>query len=354
MTTERLYTTVYLAIIIIFFYLFYQVLSPFLITITWAMVLSITFYPVYKIALKLIKRPWVASLITLIVILVIIIGPFTYLTGALVNEITDIYSSIDEKGFSTIDKIKDNPRIAGILDKLSSYKAFENIDIEESAVQSLKFIGKFVGQNISGIFKNTVFLLFSFLIMCMTIFYFLKDGDELTEYIKARLPFDEEQKNQLEKRVKEMVIAVIYGGLAVGIIQGIIGGVAFHVLGLPAPVLWGSAMAILALIPFFGASLIWGPASLMLVFQGSYAKGIGLFVLGALVISMIDNLLRPMLIGDRTKLHMLMVFFSVLGGISYFGFIGFILGPLIAALCLSLLDIYRPAEKSAKTESDKI
>lgn len=348
MKAERLYTTISLIIIVGLFYLFYKVLSPFLTTIAWAMVLSITFYPLYNVFLKLIKRPWAASLITLIIILMLIIGPFTYIVGSLVNEITDIYITIEDKGFETITKIQEHPRFASIFEKISSYKILEDFDLQEGTVTTLKAIGKYIAQHISDLFKNAVILIVSFVIMCLTIFYFLKDGAILTSYIKKLLPFTDKQKKRLEQRVKEMVIAAIYGGLAVGVAQGTLGGFAFFMFGISSPVFWGTTMAFFSLVPVFGTFLIWAPAGLILILSGSYAKGIGLLLFGMLVISTVDNIIKPLIIGGRTKLHILLVFFSVLGGIKFFGFLGFILGPLITALCLSLLEMYtvEEAEKS--------
>lgn len=224
--------------------------------------------------------------------------------------------------------------------KISSYKIFEDFDFKEGVIETLKSIGKYIGENVSKVFKNAVFLAINFLIMSITTFYFLKDGNTLVDYIKRIIPFSEEQKKKLEQRVKEMVIAAIYGGLAVGVSQGILGGIAFSIFGLPSPVFWGTAMAFFSLVPIFGTFLIWGSASVILVLSGSVAKGAGLFLYGVLIISSIDNILKPLIIGGRTKLHLLLIFFSVLGGIKFLGFLGFILGPLITALSLSLLEIY--------------
>jgi predicted PurR-regulated permease PerM len=347
MKIETLYTTISIIIFSGLFYLFYKVLSPFLGPIVWAMVLSITFYPVFRLFEKLIKRPWAASLITLFIILIIILGPFTFIVKSLVNEITETYSIVENKGFEIITKIQGSPTFSRLLEKFSAYTNETNIDLNEAAVKSLKTIGKYIGENISKLFKNIAVFAVSFIIMCLTIFYFLKDGKALLNYIQERIPLVEEQKKQIQKRVKEMIIAAIYGGLAVGVTQGTLGGIAFFFLGLHAPVFWGSAMAIFSLVPLFGSFTIWGPASIILIVSGSYAKGIGLFLYGVLVISTIDNILKPLIIGGRTKLHMLLIFFSVLGGIKYFGFIGFILGPLITVLCLSLLEIYaiKPSEQ---------
>ena len=345
MKTEHLYTIISVAIVVGLFYLFYRVISPFLITIAWAMVLSITFYPLYKLLLRWLRYPWLASLVTLMIILILIIGPFTYIVTALVNEITDIYSVIEERGFKAITRIQEHPWLSDLLNRIStSIPAVQNIDLNEAAVKSLKALGSYIGQHISGFFKNIVVFTLSFIVMCLTIFYFLKDGEALTSYIMRILPFSEDQKIRLEERVKEMVIAAVYGGIVVGIVQGLLGGLAFFVLGISSPVFWGSAMAVMSLVPFFGAFSIWGPAVVILIMAGNYAKGIGLFFFGMFVISMVDNILKPLIIGGRTRLHTLLIFFSVLGGIKFLGFVGFILGPLIAAMCLSLLEIYTVRE----------
>jgi len=340
MKTEWLYKTFSLAIILILFYLFYQVISPFLSTLAWSMVLSITFYPLYKLFLNLVKRPWAASLITLLIILIIMLGPFSYVVGSLVRETTDVYSTLEKKGFESLTNIDNYPAVSAFFNKFSSYKIFERIDLQQSAVETLKSLGKTIAEHTKNLFKNAVLMIVSFIIMCITTFYFLKDGSTLATFIKKLLPFSEAQKDRLEQRVKQMVIAAIYGGLAVGVAQGILGGIAFFLFGLPSPVFWGTAMAILSLVPLFGCTIIWLPTGIYLILIGSVGKGIGFLVYCLLLITSIDNVIKPLVIGGRTKLHTLLVFFSVLGGINFLGFLGFILGPLITALCLSLLEIY--------------
>jgi predicted PurR-regulated permease PerM len=340
MQGERLSTIIYLGIVLLLFYLFYKILNPFLITIAWAMVLSITFYPLYSFFLKYIKRSWAAALLTLLAILIIMFGPFSYIVRSLAGEITGVYSSIEEKGIETITNIQSHPRLQEITQKLASFEMLKGFNLQESMVNSLKAIGEYVVTHISDVFTNAFVLALNFIIMCLTIYYFLKDGDTLIEYLKRLLPFSEGQKYKLVERVKETVIAAVYGQIAVGIAQGTLGGAAFWILGLPSPVFWGTVMAIVSFVPLFGTLLVWGPAAVILILSGSLGKGIGLLLFGALIISSIDSVLKPLIIGGKAKLHTLLVFFSVLGGIKFLGFLGFILGPLIAALCLSLFEIY--------------
>jgi predicted PurR-regulated permease PerM len=281
------------------------------------------------------------------------LGPFTYIGGSLANDVNKVYRSLEERGFETLTQIQEHPRIAAWVEKISSYKVFEGFDLKKSAVNTLKAVGKAIAEHTKDIFKNAVLLIINFIIMCITIFYFLKDGGTLAIFIKKLLPFSEQQKDKLEERVKEMVIAAIYGGLAVAVAQGILGGIAFYTFGLPSPAFWGTVMAIFSLVPLFGCTTIWLPTGIYLLITGSIAKGIGFLVYCVVFITSIDNIIKPLVIGGRTKLHTLLVFFSVLGGINFFGFVGFILGPLITALCLSLLEIYtfeEPAEDSPSPE----
>ncbi|NOZ68540.1 MAG: AI-2E family transporter, partial [Deferribacteres bacterium] len=167
MKTEWLYKTFSLAIILILFYLFYRVLSPFLITIAWAMVLSITFYPLYRLFLRYIKRPWAASLLTLVIILVIIIGPFSFIVGSLASDITHVYSTIEDRGFETIARIQNHPGINSLLEKISSYRIFQGFDFQQSALKTLKSIGGAIAERTKDVFKNAVIMLVNFIIMCV-------------------------------------------------------------------------------------------------------------------------------------------------------------------------------------------
>ncbi|MBI5676612.1 MAG: AI-2E family transporter [Nitrospirae bacterium] len=337
---ERIQTTISLAILFVLFYLLYKILSPFLIIIAWAMVLSITFYPLYRVIIRLKAPPWIASLATLIIILALILGSFTYIAGSLLNEITFVYSDLEEKGFETLALIQNHPLFAKVYQKINAYRLFEGFDLREGAVTALKKIGAYIAEHISLIFKNAIVFIMNFIIICLTVFYFLKDGEAIVAFITKFLPFSDAQKKRLEYRVKEMVVAAIYGGVAAGIAQGILGGIGFLVFGIPSPVFWGTAMAFFSFIPVFGSFLIWGSGVIFLILSGNLLKGIGLLLYGVLLISSVDNVIKSWVIGSRTKLHILIIFFSVLGGMMFFGFVGFILGPLITALCLSLLEIY--------------
>jgi predicted PurR-regulated permease PerM len=141
-----------------------------------------------------------------------------------------------------------------------------------------------------------------------------------------------------------MIASTVYGGVIVAIIQGCLGGVAFYVIGINSPVLWGIAMSVMSFVPLLGTLSIWGPAAIYLLSQGDYMHGVGLILFGVFVISMVDNILKPLIIGSRTKMPTIVIFFSVLGGIKAFGIIGLIMGPLIMAVFISVFEIFRHIE----------
>jgi predicted PurR-regulated permease PerM len=180
--------------------------------------------------------------------------------------------------------------------------------------------------------------------MSFTVFFLLKDGPDFFSKIRDYMPFSDQQKDKLAVQVKDMIVSTIYGGVIVAIIQGILGGLAFAILDIGSPVVWGSVMAIMSFVPMLGTSIVWGPTAMLLFLQGLYMKGTVLILIGIFVISMVDNILKPLIIGGRTKLPTVIIFFSVLGGIKFFGLLGLVLGPLVFALLVSVLEIFRTVE----------
>jgi predicted PurR-regulated permease PerM len=193
--------------------------------------------------------------------------------------------------------------------------------------------------------------------MIFTLYYFFKDGERLIRRAKRIVPLDPERVNETFHQLRDVVQATMYGSGIVALFQGLLGGVLFAVFGVPSPVFWGALMAFLSIIPFLGAFIVYVPAGLILILGGSYVKGILMIGIGTIIVSQIDNLLRPYLISGRTQMHPLMLFFSIMGGIALFGILGMVVGPMIAAGFDTLVKIldYRlnPAVKSPSVESDK-
>lgn len=344
MGTGKFYTFSSIFILVLLGFLTYKILSPFLTPIAWAVVFSIVFYPVYAFLLRHIKIKPIASLITLLLILLIIIGPFASLGFVLISEIREVAVSMDTGALDSIKNILANPKIAGILEKIQSYLGIEDVATGDMIVENIKKIGKGLITRLSAGFVNIVYVMIDFMFMALSIYFLLKDGPDFLSKIRDYMPFAEEQKNRLASQVKDMVISTVYGGVVVALIQGVLGGMAFYFFDLKSPVLWGTAMSIMSFLPLLGTFSIWGPAAGFLLIQGSYMKGVGLLLYGVFVISMVDNVLKPIIISGRTKMPTLLIFFSVLGGIKLFGFIGFIMGPLVMALFISVFEIFRRIE----------
>jgi predicted PurR-regulated permease PerM len=163
------------------------------------------------------------------------------------------------------------------------------------------------------------------------------------------LPLESKQATAIMARTRDVIGASVYGVLAIAIVQGILGGLAFWTLGVPSAIVWGVAMTFLSMIPMLGAFLVWVPAAIYLALTGHAVKAVLLVLWGTLVIGMIDNFLRPKLVGERTKLHELLIFFAVLGGLQVFGVLGIVLGPVVLAITLALMDVFQAANRTSET-----
>jgi len=221
-------------------------------------------------------------------------------------------------------------------------------------MENLKKAGKGLIDDFSLQITNIISAAVNFIFMVFTTFFFLKDGPGFLMKAKDYMPFNELQKDRLAAQIKDTIVSTVFGGVVIAIIQGFLGGSAYYVLGIEAPVMWGFAMSIMSFVPLLGTFAIWGPTSAYMVIQGNYMQGAGLFLFGVLVISSVDNILKPLIIGSRTKMPTVIILFSVLGGIKLFGMIGLIMGPLITALFMSVFEIIRSIEGVADASSEDL
>jgi len=335
-------------------YLLYQILSPFLASIIWAILLAMTFYPTFKKLQRFLKNREVLSalLMTLLVIIMIVL-PFALLMLSLASEVVDVYHRVEEMirtgQLQTYwENIKEIPILKWILSRLSQYIDFPQLDPLPLLLKNLKQISAFIFNQTTTLLKGFSTFVAGFFFTLLALYYLFKDGSRLFLRLKEIVPLPLKEKDLLIHRFKDMIYATIYGGILIAIIQGILGGLSFWALGISSPVFWGTAMAFLSFIPIGGTALVWVPASLFLLIQGALLKGFILLGFGVLVISMVDNFLRPFFISTKTKIHPLLLFFAVLGGIEAFGLIGLVAGPLIATLFLTLTEIYIQGIKSSE------
>ena len=333
-----------LAILSLLGYLSYQIISPFLTPIAWAIVFSVVFYPVYAFIGRYIKVKAIASSITVLLVFVVIIAPITYISFLLIDELQGIGDYMNAGGFEVVRAQTENLKASPFFSKLISFIGESDVPTADLIMDNLKKIGNVLAEKLSLRITNIIGAAVNFLFMIFTIFFLFKDGPRFLTKAKDYMPFSEEQKARLAIQMKDMIASTVYGGVVVAIIQGFLGGIAFFVLDMESPVLWGIAMSVMSFVPLVGTFSIWGPTAIYLVIQGNYLQGIGLILFGTFVISMVDNILKPLIIGSRTKMPTIIIFFSVLGGIKVFGIIGLIMGPLIMAVFISVFEIFRHVE----------
>jgi predicted PurR-regulated permease PerM len=277
--------------------------------------------------------------------------PFGLLIVSLANEMVEGYHSIQEMISSGrlqayLEHLKRIPILNGAFEKINQYLDLSQMEPQHLLLKNIQQVSLFLFNQSSAILRGLSSFIIGFLFTLLSLYYFFKDGHRLFETLKEILPVPPKQRDLLFNRFQEMVIATIYGGILIAAIQGLLGGLSFWILGISSPVFWGTAMALLSFIPLGGTAFIWAPASLLFFIQGAFLKGLALLGIGVFVISMVDNFLRPFLVGTRTNIHPLLLLFAVMGGIQVFGMIGLVAGPLIATLCLTLIEIYIQGIKS--------
>lgn len=329
----------FLLILIAIAVAFFAMLRPFLVAILMAAILAGFFYPVYNwIRRRIWNQPAFSSVICIVLVLLLIIVPLTLFLGILTVQSLQFKDTIDLKLEEVIEK---GP---GWLEDLKSHPLFDKIDIEKldwqgKATEGAKALSTLLIKAISKTSKSTLQTVAMSFIMLYTLFYFLIDGPSLLKRIKYLSPLKDEYEDLIVKKFISMAKATIKGTIIIGVIQGTMGGVTFAICGVGSSVFWGTVMVILSIIPGIGAALIWAPALVIKLLTGHTGQGIGI-LMGGIVISMSDNFLRPLLIGKDTQMHALLILFSTLGGIALFGIIGFILGPILAAVFLTVTEIY--------------
>jgi len=326
-------------------YLFFIIWKPFFDPIAWAAVFAIVFNPLHRQLGDVIRsRTLSASLSTTLVILIIVI-PMVLLGIVLVAEVVKTYELVQEwfslGKYDTLLRFFQQPDFLDLRDRIDEIIDLKSIDLYSTVSSLMQRLSSFAVSQVTAIVQNFSQSLFSFVLMVFTLFFFFRDGNQFARFIKSIIPLPEPRQQEIVTQFAEVITATVVGDIAVGLLQGFLGGIAFWILGLPSPLFWGAFMAFLSIIPIIGAPLVYLPAGFILIIQDEIFRGVVLLIWGSIVVSQIDNFLRPILISGRTRLHTLVLFFSILGGIYVFGFLGLIMGPVIAAMIYSLINIYR-------------
>jgi predicted PurR-regulated permease PerM len=339
---KRYYFFSLLALLLILGYLTYLILRPFLTPIGWAFVFSIVFFPMHRFLLRFLKWDSLAAAATAVMVCVLILGPFSYFTYLLTAELSNV--SVQPVNIKGMTKILTHPAIAPALKKGLAFLDLSQSQLQASLVKAISNAGQKLLEYIPGGLGDVAGAAVHFALMAFALFFFLRDGPQFLARIGDFVPFSTKNKERLTVQVKDIVVSTIYGGIIVAIIQGLIGGLIFALLSIHSPVLWGIGISIASFLPIVGASIVWVPAVIFLLIKGALLKAVILGIVGAFGISMVDNIMRPVIMRGRLRMPLLAIFFSVLGGIEVFGLIGLVMGPLVLAVFVSVVDILRDVE----------
>jgi predicted PurR-regulated permease PerM len=320
---------------------FLWLLQPFFEAIFWAAVIAIIAHPVQRrLDRKLGLHHNAAAAITLLFCLFVVIIPVLFILFTLIREGISFYQRLEsgEVDIATfLEKLRDFvPHFKILLERLGVEIETLNTRIAEGALAG----GSFLAGKVLTIGQNSVQFVINFALMLYLLFFFLRDGNQLVQLFIRALPLGDARERLLFTKFSEVTRATVRGSLLVVMVQGALGGLIFWVLGIQGAVLWGVVMALLSLLPALGAALVWLPVAVYLLVTGAVWQGLILALFGALVISLVDNVLRPIFVGHDTKLPDYMVLLSTLGGLWFFGISGFMIGPLVAALFMAFWGIF--------------
>jgi predicted PurR-regulated permease PerM len=329
---------------------FVAMIRAFLLTILLAAIFTGLSYPVYQWLLRRLRgREALAAIATLVLLLTLVMAPLLAVLGAGGNEALRIAATI-------------RPRLQQLVDEPGEFdsrlRALPGYDrIEPYRAQILTKAGELVGSTSAFLFAAlsattlaTAVFIFHFFVLLYTMFFFLTGGPRLLGTVLAYLPLTEADKQRMLEKLVSVTRATLKGTILIGAAQGMLGGLAFWAVGLDGAIFWGTVMTALSILPGIGGALVWVPAAIILVTTGEIWRGIALALFCALIVGSVDNVLRPRLVGRDTQMHELMIFFSTLGGLLLFGAMGFILGPILAALFVTAWEMFGTAFRSALVE----
>ena len=334
----------FLAVFLVSTFMIGWLFWPFISILVLASVVTGVFNPVYKfVRIKDKINPPFASLLTCIIIFIVLFVPIVFFVGILSNEAYELYLTAKSAALGKqIKSILENSRI---LENANNILSSFNIELTGEELNKTiselgKVIGLFLYEQASAIASNVFKLLINFFFMLLIIYFLFIDENKIILFIVGLSPLPKEQNEKLIQKFKDMAGAILIGNGLGGLIQGTLGGLVFMIFGLKSPFLWGVIMALLAFFPIIGIGIVFIPASIYLFLTGRVAAGIFFIIFYLILSGVIEYIFKPRLVGERVKMHTLLVFFSIIGGLKLFGILGIIYGPLVVTAFLTLTDIY--------------
>jgi predicted PurR-regulated permease PerM len=337
---ERMAALVFYAVIILLGYLMFQLVRPFLVPLAWACVLAISFYPTHVRLERRLGRGR-ASLASTVCVALLVIVPMLVVASAFVSQASQILEHVPRL-------VADMPGFAQrwVRAGLRYVPGGETVDVAAALDTSARRVATFLSSQAAAVVQDVLVFVTSLVITIFALFFLFRDASSVMTGIRRILPLQTDVRERLIHQTRALVTASVTSALIVAAAQGILGGLAFWVLGLPAPVFWGVVMALLCLLPL-GAWVVWAPAAIWLMVTGSVGRGLVLAALGVGVVSAVDNVLRPILLSEHSEMNGLLLFISLLGGVIAFGSVGLVLGPVVMALGIALSDAFTAEGSSA-------
>lgn len=317
----------------IVFILILFLLKPFVNILALGAITAILFYPVYQFILKKINYPSWASFLTILFILVLVLGPLWLFGHILFNELLQLYTKVKEGSLVlNKDQIVSSipPQLNDLIERFS-----------QDVSNFLKNLTSHAFETASSIASNIFNFVLGFFMLFFVVFFLLRDGEKITEVFMDISPIASSQEQILMARITSSVNGIVKGQFLIAIAQGLVATLGFFIFGIPEPFLWGAFTVIAALVPNIGTSLVMIPAVAYLLITGHTPQALGLGVWAALAVGLIDNFLGPKLVGSQLKLHPVLVLLAVIGGLQFFGFLGFLIGPIVMAIFVQMIDMYR-------------
>lgn len=343
MQRQRINKLVLLILVFLISVIFLFMIRPFLMALFLAGIFSAMAQPAYRKISRIIGgRPRAASLIILLLFCLIFLLPLSGLVGVITAQAVKVATSIKpwlERQIAQPAPFSEYLQMIPFYEDIVPYRDEIIGKAGEWASGATFFMVDFLSERAAG----TITFILMFFIFLYTSYFFMTDGTKLLTRMLYYLPLEDRKEKRLLERFTSVTRATLKGTAVIGVLQGGLAGLAFAVVGIDAAVFWGTIMTVLSIIPGLGSALIWLPAAIVLAIGGNYLKAIGLTLFCGLVVGSLDNLLRPRLVGKDTQMHDLMIFLGTLGGLALFGLIGFIIGPIIAALFVTIWEIYGEA-----------
>ncbi|MHB8844454.1 MAG: AI-2E family transporter [Nitrospirota bacterium] len=342
LTREHLFAAAFFAILLFLLYQGGRILAPYLSTLLWAAILTLTLHPLHRRVHALCKgRDTLAASLMTVLTIVVIIGPAVGILTLLASQGVELYhwaSNMIQSGTvaEAWARFKESP-----LGSMIVQLPIGGGDMKTSILKGLSELSSDMAAQIGSLLKNTLLMVLNLIILFLALFFFFRDGTSYVRTTLGLLPFTDEQKETVSRKVYETFQAVINGVFLIAFIQGLMTGIGFAIFGIAFPAFWGSAAAVLALLPIGGAAIIWLGGAGYLYFSHEPTNALLLALWGAILVSLPDNFLRPLIIGRKAKLPTFLLFLGILGGIQAYGMLGILFGPLVVTLLMSFIVIYR-------------